>query len=542
MRFLDNLGLRAKFLVNFLGSGGILVLAILYCLWQIRDISQDTRAITDTALPSLQAVADISQLRLRYRVRSLEYMLASQPEEQAKLSKSMDELDGSLGKAFQAYQPLIGNDEERQVFQQAVQAAADYKAAVAQAISLRGSGQEDAAQALRKGEWVKRANALRDHTDALSKLNAASAQAAGERAQAAAQSSIRNSLIALLLGIALALLLSLLMAGRIAGRLADTVAAARRIAGGDLRSALPAGSRDEVGKLIQAMADMQQALRETMQGTRRNADSLRQSSLDLNDSVLRMEQAVDLQSEAAAGIAANAEQLTTSISHVADSTVEAAELTHSSDLQASQGHDVLQGLIGQLREVTRVVMSAAERIAQLQQESARISSIVAVIRDIADQTNLLALNAAIEAARAGEHGRGFAVVADEVRKLSERTAQSTSEIVQMVSAIQHATGEVVQEVGNSVSLANDSMSNAQLAGDALAQLRQLSQQVASIVDRLSSALRQQSIASTEVAQRIEVVVNHSENVTHIAHHAAATSSVMKDVVADMEKMVARFQV
>ncbi|MEQ6292421.1 methyl-accepting chemotaxis protein [Vogesella sp. GCM10023246] len=542
MRFLDNLGLRAKFLVNFLGSGGILVLAILYCLWQIRDISQDTRAITETALPSIQAVGDISQLRLRYRVRSLEYMLASQPEEQAKLSKSMDELDGSLGKAFKAYEPLIGSEEERQVYQQAVQAAADYRAAVGQAIALRGSGQEDAAQALRKGEWVKRANFLRDQTDALSKLNAANAQVAGERAQTAAQSSIRNGLIALLLGLGLALLLSLLMARRIAGRLADTVAAARRIAGGDLRSELPAGSRDEVGKLIQAMADMQLALRETMQGTRRNADSLRQSSLDLNDSVQRMEQAVNLQGEAAAGIAANAEQLTTSISHVADSTVEAAELTHSSDLQASQGHDVLQGLIGQIGQVARVVMSAAERIAQLQQESARISSIVAVIRDIADQTNLLALNAAIEAARAGEHGRGFAVVADEVRKLSERTAQSTSEIVQMVAAIQRATGEVVQEVGNSVSLTNDSMSNAQLAGDTLAQLRQLSQQVAGIVGELSAALRQQSIASTEVAQRIEDVVNHAENVTHIAHHAAATSSVMKDVVADMEKMVARFQV
>ncbi|MFC3625458.1 methyl-accepting chemotaxis protein [Vogesella amnigena] len=542
MRFLDHLGLRAKFLVNFLGSGGVLVLAILYCLWQIRDISQDTRVITTNALPSLQAVADISQLRLRYRVRSLEYMLASQPEEQLKMSKSMDELDGSLTEAFKAYEPLIGSEDERKVYQQAVQAAADYRAAVAQAIALRGAGQEDAAQALRKGDWVKRANALRDQTDALSKLNAANAQAAGERAQQAAQQSIRNGILALLLGIALALVLSLLMAGRIAGRLSQTVDAARRIASGDLRSELPPGSRDEVGKLIQAMSDMQLALRETMLGTRRNADSLRLSSQDLNDSVQRMEQAVELQSEAAAGIAANAEELTTSISHVADSTVEAAGLTHDSDRQARQGYDSLQGLIDKIRQVSQVVESAAERIARLQEDSARISSIVAVIRDIADQTNLLALNAAIEAARAGEHGRGFAVVADEVRKLSERTAQSTSEIVQMVAAIQDSTREVVQEVGNSVSLTNDSVGNARQAGDIMAQLQQMSQQVAGIVNELSASLRQQSIASTEVAQRIEVVVNHSEDVTHIAHHAAATSGVMKDVVADMEKMVARFQV
>ncbi|WP_174875719.1 MCP four helix bundle domain-containing protein [Vogesella oryzae] len=349
MRFLDNLGLRAKFLVNFLGSGGVLVLAILYCLWQIQGISQETRGITEGALPSIQAAADISQLRLRYRIRSLEYMLSTQTDEQAKMTKSMAELDASLGKAFKSYEPLIASDEERQVHQRAVQAAVEYRSAVEQAIALRAAGQEDAAQALRKGEWVKRANFLRDQTDALSKLNAANAQAAGERAQASASSSIRNGMLALLLGIVLALVLSLLMARRIAGRLSQTVVAAGRIAGGDLRGELPPGSRDEVGQLIKAMAEMQLALRETMLGTRRNADSLRQSSQDLNDSVQRMEHAVDLQSEAAAGIAANAEELTTSISHVADSTVEAAEQTFNSDQQARQGYDALQGLIGQIR-------------------------------------------------------------------------------------------------------------------------------------------------------------------------------------------------
>ncbi|SCK17220.1 methyl-accepting chemotaxis protein [Vogesella sp. LIG4] len=542
MRFLDNLGLRAKFLVSFLGSGGILVTAILYCLWQIHGISRDSHVISDTSLPSLQAVADISQLRLRYRVRSLEYMLSTQPAEQTKTAQSMQQLDASLGKAFQAYEPLISSEAERKAYQQALQAAADYRTTVEQAIALRASGQEDAAQALRKGEWVKRANLLRDQTDALTRLSADEARAAGSRAQEAAQSSIRSGIIALLLGIALALVLSLLIASGMAARLAETVAAARRIAGGDLRGELPAASRDEVGKLIQAMADMQVALREAMLGTRRNADSLRQSSEELNQSVQRMEHAVEQQGEAASGIAANAENLTSSISEVADSTVAAAELSSSSDLQARAGHDSLLGLIGELQQVSRVVIGAAERISQLQEESARISSIVAVIRDIADQTNLLALNAAIEAARAGEHGRGFAVVADEVRKLSEKTAQSTSEIVQMVSAIQHSTSEVVQEVGNSVTLANDSVHRAELAGDSLSQLRQLSQQVAGIMSTLSAALQQQARASTEVAQRIEVVVSHSADVTHIAHHAAATSGVMKDVVADMERMVARFQV
>jgi methyl-accepting chemotaxis protein len=236
------------------------------------------------------------------------------------------------------------------------------------------------------------------------------------------------------------------VARRIAGRLDNTVAAARRIAGGDLRGSLPPASEDEVGKLIVAMSNMQTALRDAMQDSRRNAEVLLESSRQLNRSVQQMEQSASLQSEAASTIAANTEQLTVSINHVANGTSEAASLSSASDQQAANGLEALRALGSQINDISLVVGNAAERIALLQTESAKISSIVAVIKDIADQTNLLALNAAIEAARAGEQGRGFAVVADEVRKLSERTAQSSNEIIVMVNAIQQSTRDVVHGV------------------------------------------------------------------------------------------------
>ncbi len=542
MRFIDNLTMRGKFLVNFVLSGGILVLAMLFLLWQVGSIRQSVQAVADNALPSIEATGDISQLRLRYRVRSLEMLLATTPEEQAKLAKSLQELDGKLAEALKAYEPLITTDEERQTHQATVAAAAAYRAAVEQALALRSQGKEAEALALSKKEWVTLANQLRDQTDKLGKLKHEYAAQAATNARDSVSSTLLVGNSALVLALLLAILVSFLMAQRISRRLRDTIDAASHIAEGNLCSAMPAVTRDEIGQMIQAMSRMQHQLREAMLETRDSAHTLLQSSQQLHHSVKDMETAVSLQSEAASGIAANTEQLTVSISHVASNTESAAGLTRTSDEQALQGYAMLQDLIKRTQEVAGVVTAAAQRINQLQDDSARISTIVAVIKDIADQTNLLALNAAIEAARAGEMGRGFAVVADEVRKLAERTAQSTNEIVGMVTSIQQSTQQVVAEVGNGVNMVNSSVTDARAAGESVASLRNMSQQIAGIVEELSSALQQQSQASTEVAQRIESVVGHAQEVANTALQTTHTADTMEQVALRMQKLVGRFQV
>ncbi|MFN4235880.1 MAG: methyl-accepting chemotaxis protein [Vogesella sp.] len=542
MKLIDNLSMRGKFMMNFALSGGILVLAMLFLLWQVGSIRQSVQVVSDNALPSIDTTGDISQLRLRYRVRSLEMLLATTPEEQAKLAKSLQELDGKLGEALKAYEPLITNEEERQTHQATVAAATAYRTAVEQALALRAQGKEAEALALSKKEWVTLANHLRDQTDKLGKLkhDYASQAVADARESVSGTQMVGNS--ALVLALFLAILVSFLMAQRISRRLSETIDAANHIAEGNLCSTMPAVTRDEIGQMIQAMSRMQHQLREAMLETRDSAHTLLQSSQQLHHSVKDMETAVSLQSEAASGIAANTEQLTVSISHVASSTQSAAVLTRTSDEQAGQGYTMLQDLILRTNQVATVVTAAAKRINQLQDDSARISTIVAVIKDIADQTNLLALNAAIEAARAGEMGRGFAVVADEVRKLAERTAQSTNEIVGMVNNIQQSTQQVVAEVGSGVSMVNSSVEDARAAGESVASLRGMSQQIAGIVEELSSALQQQSQASTEVAQRIESVVGHAQEVANTALQTTDTADTMEQVALRMQKLVARFQV
>ncbi|MFB0934997.1 MAG: methyl-accepting chemotaxis protein [Propionivibrio sp.] len=542
MGWFDNLSLRGKLIINFVVSGGVLVAAIVFCIVQIKAVGRDTEEIAKNWLPSVQAAGEISQLRLRYRVRSLEYLLPASDDERGKIEKSLNDLDAELGAALKKYEPLISNDTERKVFEQAVKGAAAYRATVNEAVSLAKAGKADEAQQLRKTTWVKEANSLRDQTDELQKLNREGSERSSADAQNSVVAAIRGGITALVVGIALALACSFLIAQRIASRLNAAVTAAREIAKGDLTVELPPASRDEVGMLLGAMGDMQGALRNAMRETADSAHSILGAASNLNDAVSQLNQSATIQSSAASAIAANVEQLTVSINIVADNTGEAAKVAMDSDAQANEGHHAIEKLVGQVNEAATVVRGAADQMNHLKSESEKISNIVAVIKDIADQTNLLALNAAIEAARAGEAGRGFAVVADEVRKLSERTALSTGEISGMVDAIQHSTGQVVSGVSHGVQLVDSSVAFAEQAGGAIAKLREMAQRVAKLVGDVDGALREQSAASTEVAKKIEDIATQAEEANAVAHETSLASNSMSATAQGMQALVSRFKV
>ena len=193
----NDISLRGKLIINFLVSGGVLIAAILFCLYQLRLVGADTREITSNWLTSIQQAGDISQLRLRYRVRSLEFMLAADDEERTKIGKSLDSLDTSLAEALKKYEPLVSGDEEKKTYDELLKAVAAYRATVTDAIGKMKDGQVDAAQELRRTTWVKAADAVRDATDALQKINRTGADAAAERASANVTSATSGGLIAL---------------------------------------------------------------------------------------------------------------------------------------------------------------------------------------------------------------------------------------------------------------------------------------------------------------------------------------------------------
>ncbi|MGP0208772.1 methyl-accepting chemotaxis protein [Pseudomonas sp. NCHU5232] len=240
-------------------------------------------------------------------------------------------------------------------------------------------------------------------------------------------------------------------------------------------------------------------------------------------------------------MAATVEELTVSINHVADNANEAHSLSSESGHQSAEGGAVIQETLGSMQRIADTVQGAAAQIAELGQHSDQISSIVNVIKDIADQTNLLALNAAIEAARAGEQGRGFAVVADEVRLLAQRTANSTQEITEMIKKIQSGTRNAVSNMEVGVEQVNGGLVQAGQAGDAIVSIRTASERVVGVVDQISLALREQTVASQDVARNVERIAQMSVENSEAVSDTSRTAHELQQLAVSLEKTVALFR-
>lgn len=395
---------------------------------------------------------------------------------------------------------------------------------------------------MRKTQWVKAANRFRDQTDKLTKLNSEAASTVSKEAQDAVQRAVTGGVLALLAGVALAFSAAIYISSRISGRLKHAVSIASRIAGGDLGRWEGRGAKDEIGKLLESMEKMQGALHAAIIRIRGSSEMVASSASQLASSSEAVRQSTDIQSESASAIAANIEQLTVSINHIAELTREGASQAADSDLQASKGMAITGQLVDQIRRVAGVVNTAATQIRALEAESEKIANVVGVIKEIADQTNLLALNAAIEAARAGEQGRGFAVVADEVRTLSERTARSTQEIADTVSSIRQAIVGVVAEVEEGVKLSEEGVVKANDTGETIAKMQEIAHRVSAMVNDIEISLREQSVAATDVAQKVEKISIQAEETSNASSQTSVAAERLDGVAREMQSAVSGFQV
>ncbi|WP_371317472.1 methyl-accepting chemotaxis protein [Pseudomonas gingeri] len=254
-----------------------------------------------------------------------------------------------------------------------------------------------------------------------------------------------------------------------------------------------------------------------------NAQGISILSSSLSSSAEEVAAQSEQQSGAAASAAAALEELSTSIGHVSVKARESFSLAQDAGDRARLGSVVVEKASAEMRNIADSVGQSSQRIASLGQHSARISIIVGVIKSIAEQTNLLALNAAIEAARAGEHGRGFAVVADEVRGLAERTAKSTVEITTMIGSIQSGTEQVVETMRQGQNRAHSGVEMASEAGHAVHEISGYSEQVVDAVNSISAALEQQNAANHEIAVNVADMAIMSEKNTFAIQQVALAS-------------------
>lgn len=300
------------------------------------------------------------------------------------------------------------------------------------------------------------------------------------------------------------------------------------LAGGDLTPRVKADTTDESGRLLESMNRMAENLDETMKEVHRASLRVQSSSMELSATSEEVAAGSHAQEGDAAQVAAAMEQMSSTVLEVARNSAEAADSASQAAEAARTGGVTVGKTVDRMENIARTTKETAELIGTLGQSSDKIGEIVSVINDIADQTNLLALNAAIEAARAGEQGRGFAVVADEVRKLAERTSKATKEIAGMIRAIQSDTKGAVAAMAAGSAEVEEGVELARSAGRELEEIVGQVGRVTEMIQRIAAASEEQGTTSEEISRNVE---NIAENIKRNSSSAQSSSNSAQDMSA-----------
>ena len=336
------------------------------------------------------------------------------------------------------------------------------------------------------------------------------------------------------------LLLSRNIISTLGGDPAVASAITKRIAAGDLATPVNciAGDGDS---LLANIGQMQDTLRRMIATIIGNAEHVARAAEQLMQASEEVADRARQQSDAASSMAASVEEMAVSIDQVRDNAEEAHGISQEAGAISNEGAQVIHNAASEMRKISEAVQSSSQIVEDLGRQSDKITSIVNTIKEIADQTNLLALNAAIEAARAGEQGRGFAVVADEVRKLAERTSLSTTEIAGMVAKIQNGTRSAVTSMQAGVTQVSNGVQLANQAGDSINRIRDGAERVTQVVNGISDSIREQSAAGNQIAHQLETIAQMSEESAIAVKHTADAARQLQSLSASLHQAVAQFK-
>ena len=355
------------------------------------------------------------------------------------------------------------------------------------------------------------------------------------------KAAIRYALISLVI-LAIVSVVGVMVARSIIRQLGGEPAAAidlmSRAAAGDLTVQVNSSAKgsilDSAGQMLGSIRTMVSEISDSSTRLSKGAESISTASREVAT-------AAESQNDATQSMAAAIEEMTVSVRHISDSAHDTERESSQSVELADDGFKRIQTASSEINEIATTVSDASQRIHKLEERANQISSIASVIKDIAGQTNLLALNAAIEAARAGEQGRGFAVVADEVRKLAERTSSATIEIEKMISGIQEDTVLVVGTMGAALPQVEAGVKAAEDAAQALRQIKDGAESTLTRIREVASATKEQSEASTNIAQRVEQISQMVEETTAAMQSTAETATEMEAISSELSQLISRFR-
>ena len=531
-------------IVLLIAASVISLLLVGYNGLSVGDKGADSiKKLEQDSLASIQLLGDARQAFTIARVTVYAHIFAIDEDAKAKVEKSLqDQFDRTL-KLLKDYEKLVSDDEDKKLLEADFANMKAYADSVmAQLIPLSRANDTEGIRTEISTQLVpisaKTIKGFDDHVAYNRKI----ADATSSDALATAAQGKTTALITIVIALLVVGTIGITLAREIRFRMTrfrDTISNVNKSL--DFTARLSISRMDELGSSADAFNKLLDRLQDNLKSIASGAHSVASAAHAMATTANEVATASHQQSEAASNMAATVEQMTVSINHVADRSQEANRLSSESGQLAASGEAVIGQTANDIHDIAATVDQAAELIHGLEQHSQQISNVVQVIKEIADQTNLLALNAAIEAARAGEQGRGFAVVADEVRKLAERTSMSTQEIATTIGTMRSGAANAVSSMQGVVAKVAQGVERAHQANDSIKQIGESSRNAVGMVEEIAEAIREQGSATNNIATQVERIAQMSEESSAAAGSSAESARELDRLATDMGHIVSAYR-
>lgn len=532
------IGLRSTLAFSSLGL--LLIVLGLISLDQMNQMDGHSDEVNDNWLPSIMAVNDMSAASSRIRAMTLRYALVEGSARDSTLA-SLEKAERDLATSERRYESLISSKEERALYETYKAAKALYMEQSRLTVSLSRSGDLEATRQLVAQKLGDYAENVAKALDELTRVNDEGAKRAATASNTAFNDSMKMVIFIMLVAVLLTAALAMIFTRSLVLPLAQAVEQARVVASGDLSRHVEVVGKDEPAQLLSALQDMQVSLRGTIQHIADSANQLASASEQLHSVTEDSTRGLHQQNAEIEQAATAVNEMTSAVEEVARNAVSTSEASRQADQTSRNGREQVGQTVNSIVRLAEDVTQTSGSVEHLANHVRDISQVLSVIRAIAEQTNLLALNAAIEAARAGEQGRGFAVVADEVRALAHRTQQSTQEIEQMIAAIDQGTSQAVAAMRTSCERVDFTLEVARAAGMAL---DEIAQSISAINERnlvIASASEEQANVAREVDRNLLNIRDLSQQSSAGADQTSAASQELSRLAVDLNGVVQRFQ-
>ena len=535
-----NINIAPRAFISFALIAALVILLGVFALMRMSQIYNASTAMASSWLPSIGYLGDISESTLRLRITSLRVAMNRDAATLTDTYKRLDELSEKL-KDFQGkYAALIDTPVEKTEYNIFKSVLAEYLQLQRQLVDMSRQDNQQEVLSLLNTKMRVASLKMSEQISKLVESNKSSANASAANAKDQYDNAFSGVVIVILVAAALTLLLAWLLTRSIVAPIGSALKAAEGMAAGDFTQAIDIHGKDELSRLLAALAGMRNNLRDTIRQISASALQLVSASEKLGQVTEQAAHGMQRQNNEIEQAVTAVTEMTAAAEEVARNAISTSESSKHSTQAAHQGRERVQETVNAIKRMNEEMHASSLLVTGLAGQAQNIGKVLDVIGAIAEQTNLLALNAAIEAARAGEAGRGFAVVADEVRALAHRTQKSTQEIEQMISGIQSSSGKAVESMQLSSRFSQTTLDTANAADSALDQIAQTIGQINESNLIIASASKEQAQVSREVDRNL---VNLREVAIQSQAGSDQTSSASHDLsrlAADLRSTVARF--